>query len=195
MGFRHIGLRTTGLVATLAALAVPGNAVVSGQSAADTGTTYTALAVDYRPMGGATATVDIVVRRWSTAEERQELTSTLRDKGAEALRDVVGDLPEVGEITMPGSVGYPLRYARRTTEGGVTRIVVLTDRPIDLWPSSTTYPFTMAEFRMPADGTGEGRLSLATRITFNPRTDGLMLENWDTQPVLLTSVRRVESGE
>ena len=43
---------------------------------------------------------------------------------------------------------------------------------------------------MNRDGEGEGKLSLATKITADKASNTVVLENYDIQPVLLQSVRR-----
>jgi hypothetical protein len=43
---------------------------------------------------------------------------------------------------------------------------------------------------MNADGQGEGRLSLATKIIADKKRQTIILENYGIQPVLLTNVRR-----
>ena len=57
-------------------------------------------------------------------------------------------------------------------EDGGRRIVLVTDRPISFWeaanqPRSIDYPFTLIELRLNRDGEGEGKMSIATKITGN----------------------------
>jgi hypothetical protein len=44
------------------------------------------------------------------------------------------------------------------------------------------------ELRLDKSGNGEGKLSLATRLTLNENV--LVIENYATQPVMLTNVRQ-----
>ena len=44
--------------------------------------------------------------------------------------------------------------------------------------------------RLIRDGEGEGKMSLATKIRFDKEASTIELENYQTQPVLLKSVRR-----
>jgi hypothetical protein len=69
------------------------------------------------------------------------------------------------------------------------------DRPIGFReaanrPRTIEYPFTLIELRIGSDGKGEGKLSLATQIIPDRDTKEIVLENYASQPVLLTSVRR-----
>lgn len=160
---------------------------------------YTAFAVNMdssvvaRP--GA-STVEIVVERWSTDSQRDQLFNALVEKGPEKLLDALQKLPRVGYIRTPNSIGYDLHFARKNPldEGG-EQIVIATDRYISFWearnrPRTIDYPFTVVEMRINRDGVGEGKMSLATKITFDKNKKLLELENYGTQPVLLQNVKR-----
>ena len=152
---------------------------------------FTAFAVD--PTGGAAGTVQITVDRWSTGEQRQQLIETLQQKGPDALLEALRDLPSIGTIRTPDSLGYPLHYAHKEPldEGG-RRIVIATDRPISFWeqvnqPRSVDYPFTVIQMQFGRDGTGEGKMSVATRIIAHDNI--IELENFSIQPVMLRQIR------
>ena len=158
---------------------------------------YTALAVNMSNVGrGGAGTIEIAVDRWSTDAERDKLMTTLMEQGSEKLLDVLQGMKRVGYIRSPNSLGYDLHFARRTPlpEGG-ERVVLATDRPIGFWeavhqPRSIDYKFTVIELRLNKDGEGEGKLSIATKITAEPETKTIVLEDYGNQPVLLTSVKR-----
>jgi len=155
---------------------------------------FTALAVNVT--GGGTAQVEIAVDRWSTDAERGRLLKTLADKGPDKLLDVLKDMPKVGFIRQTSSIGWDLRYARHTPlpDGGES-VVVATDRPISTWeavnqPRTIDYPFTVVEMHINANGEGQGKMSYATKVTVDKKTDSIVLENWGTSPVLLQGVHR-----
>jgi hypothetical protein len=155
---------------------------------------FTALAVAMGNVGPAQpTTVDISITRWSTEEERARLITTLVEKGADALLEELRDTEPVGRIRTLDSVGYDLRFAHQAPlEGGGRRVVIATDRPIAFWeareqPRSRDYPFTMIELRLKPNGKGEGKLSIATKIV--PVGKTIYLEDYGTQPVLLTNVQ------
>jgi hypothetical protein len=158
---------------------------------------FTAFAVNMGSPGrGGADTVEIVVERWSTDKERDKLMKALVEKGPEKLLDTLQDLPRVGYFRTPNSIGYDLHYARKAPlpEGG-ERIVLLTDRYIGFWeaanrPRTIDYPFTLIELHINRDGEGEGKMSLATKIQFDKEANTIELENYQTQPILLKSVRR-----
>jgi hypothetical protein len=140
--------------------------------------------------------VEMVVERYSTDAERDRLLKALIEKGPEKLLDTLQDMPRVGYIRTPNSIGYDLKYARKMPldEGG-EQIVMATDRYISFWeaanrPRTIDYPFTLIEMRLGPDGVGEGKMSLFTKIYYDKKKNQIVLENYASQPVLLTQVRR-----
>jgi hypothetical protein len=162
---------------------------------------YLAMAVNMSNVGrSGAATVEIAVNRWSTDAERDKLLTTLLEQGPEKLLKVLQDLPRVGYFRTPNSVGYDLHFARKTPlpDGG-ERVVLATDRRIGFWeasnrPRSIDYPFTVIELHLNGDGEGEGKMSIATKITGDKENGIITLENYGTQPVLLQSVKREKAS-
>jgi hypothetical protein len=189
-------MRTLIIVAAAALLLVANHGAPVAQTNG-TPERFTAFAVNMGSPGrGGADTVEIVVERWSTDKERDKLMKALMEKGPEKLLDTLQDLPRVGYFRTPNSIGYDLHYARKAPlpEGG-ERIVLLTDRYIGFWeaanrPRTIDYPFTLIEMHINRDGEGEGKMSLATKIRFDKEANTIELENYQTQPVLLKSVRR-----
>ena len=156
---------------------------------------FVAFAVDFGSLGGApgSGTVEVVVDRWSTDEERRTLVSAFKEKGPEGLREALQKTKAVGRITTPGHRGYDLHYAHQVPlHDGARRILVGTERPMSFAEESrgtvsSDYPFTIVEMRLNAKGEGEGRLSLATRISGD--ADRVELENYDMAPIRLTKIK------
>ena len=122
------------------------------------------------------------------------LTAALFDRGPEALLEELRETRRVGYIRPPNSIGYDLRFAKQIPgDDGGRRVILVTDRPIDFWeaatlPRSIDYPFTVIELRLNRDGEGEGRMSIATKITGNSVFDLIELEDY-APPVQLLAVR------
>ena len=131
----------------------------------------------------------------ATPEERERLRVALLEKGPQGLLEAMQKTKPLGRLRTPDSIGYDLKYAvQNPREDGSTRVVLGTDRPIGFWeavnrPRTIDYPFTVIELRIGPDGKGEGKMSLATKITYEPSSKSLVLENWESQPVMLNQVQ------
>lgn len=150
---------------------------------------------DLRRRGPKTAVVEIAIDRWSTDAEHDELLAALKDKGQDGLLKALQENPSVGTIHTPDTLAWDLHYARQqpTADGG-QRIFLATDRPISFWEAanlrrSIHYPFTLIEIHLDKNGQGEGKLSVATKITISKDGKEIELEDYSTQPVLLQSVK------
>lgn len=154
---------------------------------------FTAYAVANNEVNTGAGPVEINITRWSTDAERQQLTKALTEKGPAALLEALQDTRPVGTIRTPDSLGYDLHYAdQEPAEDGGRRIVIATDRPIGFWeavnrPPIFDYRFTVIEMRIAEDGTGEGKMSLATKIVALDNV--IALENYASQPVMLNQIR------
>ena len=154
---------------------------------------FTAVAIVNNNLGSGAGVVQIDITRWSAQSERTELLNVLKKSGAEKLLDALQDMRPVGTIKTPDSLAYDLRYANQTPlpEGG-RRIVLATDRPIGFWeatrrPRTIDYPFTVIQMEIDRNGEGKGTLSYATKII--SQGDTIVLENFATQPVMLTQIK------
>lgn len=191
--------RARALTTTLALVGGLGVATLTGVSAQSRQAPqrFTALAANLSNVGPQGAgTVEIAIERWSTDAERDRLMTTFQQKGEDALLNALQDLPRVGYIRTPKSIGYDLHFAREypADEGG-RRIFLATDRPVGFWeatnrPRTIDYPFTLIELHVSRDGEGEGKMSLFTKITLNKDMNQIELENYASQPVMLLSVRQ-----
>jgi hypothetical protein len=165
----------------------------------------TAFAVNMSNIGpGASAVVEIDIDRWSTAAEREKLITTMLEKNADALLRELQKMPTHGRFSIPGLVGpdphqlrlgNPLRYTWQTAqpEGG-RRIVIATDRYIGFaearnQPRTIDYPFTLFEIRVNKAGEGEGKMAVATKISFDKKKKTIELENYSSEPVRLNNVK------
>jgi hypothetical protein len=140
--------------------------------------------------------LDIVVERWSTEAERQRLVQSLKTgQDEDAILDTVRDLPRVGYLRTPTSLGWDVHFAQTAAgDDGGHRIVIATDRPISFWeaanqPRSIDYPFTFIQMQLNKSGEGKGWLSVATKVI--PTNDGrfVELETYDAPPVQLNEVK------
>jgi hypothetical protein len=158
---------------------------------------FTAIAVNISDVGRTgEGTVEIVVNRWSTEAERDRLLTTLLEKGPEKLLSTLQDTKPVGYIRTPNRIGYDLHFARSTPDDdGGERVALATDRRISFWeaanrPRSFDYPFTLIELHIGRDGRGEGKMSVATKITADTTHKTIVLEDYANQPVIVHDIKR-----
>jgi hypothetical protein len=191
-------MTATRLLSTLVGSLLLIGVVLSGAAALDAQTLglkerFTAVAIVNNNLGSGAGIVQIDVTRWSTQSERASLLGVLQKSGADKLLDALQDMRPVGTIKTPDSLAYDLRYANQTPmpEGG-RRIVLATDRPIGFWeatrrPRTIDYPFTVIQMEVDRNGEGKGTLSYATKII--TQGDTIVLENFATQPIMLTQIK------
>jgi hypothetical protein len=177
------------------ALLLLSSAGAAQQESKSTREAYTAVASNISEIARAGITpLDIVIERWTDAGENEKLMTAFDEKGQAGLVDALQNTDAVARIRTPGSLSYDFHYARQMTEkNGVRRILLITDRPISFGEltnrgRSLDYPFALIDLRIDASGRGEGKMFLATKII---RTGDLfVLENFATQPVVLSDVKR-----
>jgi hypothetical protein len=165
----------------------------------------TAFAVNMSNIGtGGSATVQIRIDSWSSPEERKHLIETMIEKNADALLKELQKTPSHGRFSVPGlrgpdphqlRLGYDLHYTWQTPlpEGG-RRIVIATDRYIGFaearnQPRTIDYPFTLFEIRVDKNGEGQGKMAVATKISFDKEKNQVELENYASEPVRLNNVK------
>jgi hypothetical protein len=110
----------------------------------------------------------------------------------------------MGHLWSSEVAGYSLRSAVRLAEpDGGERILLLTDRRLgawnDLWkpPASgaagaaaANYEFSVIELHLNPKGEGEGKVSMAGKVTADPAAKTIALESYSAVPVVLKNVRR-----
>jgi len=151
---------------------------------------------------GVSTTLQINITRWTTDEERAALFATLVEKGQEGLVKALQKQEETGWIRVTGRGAglktFPserLRYARENPMGDKRRIVLALDRPISFWeaanrPRWRDYDMTLIVMDVDAEGKGEGQLAMAVQLNVDQEKKTLVIENFGSEPVRLTSVRQ-----
>jgi hypothetical protein len=144
----------------------------------------------------ASTPVDILIIRWSTDAERSLMIDALLTDGPSKMQDVLSDLPRVAIIRQATTLGIEFHFAsRQVMEDKSERIILLAGRQITLWKvpqraDIDQYPFTLVEVRLGPDGTGEGKVSLATRAIADKRNKKIIMEDYAHEPVRLENVKR-----
>jgi hypothetical protein len=148
--------------------------------------------------------VDFTIERWTRPEERAQLIATMLEQGQDGLLRALQKMPSHGRMRFPSwqgpdpfnaSLGWDIRYtAQEPLPDGGRRIMMALDRYLTFWearerPRTIDYPFTLIEMRMNRDGEGEGKLSIATKITFDKKKNVIELETYASEPVRLQNVK------
>jgi len=160
----------------------------------DTPARFVAAAVNMNR--GVAGTLEFVVNRWSSDADRDRLTSAMSDKGPERLLETLQQMPRMGYLRTPNSVGWDIHFAQHMpAKDGGERILLVTDRRMSFREvanrhRSFDYPFTVIEINLQASGNGDGKMTVATKISGDKDGRVVTLENYDIQPVLLTKVTR-----
>jgi hypothetical protein len=155
-----------------------------------------AFAVNLSGVGRARpTTLEIVIERWSTEEEKDKLLTTLIERGEDKLLDMVQDIkPRAGFIRTTQSLGWDISFAKAFPRAsGGFRLVFVTDRPMGFYElrnstRSRDYEFMVCEIRIGKDGKGEGKLAAGTKITYDKDKKQVEIENYGQEPVRLTTV-------
>ena len=153
---------------------------------------------------GSNAQVQLTINAWSTAEERERLITTVLEKGSDALLRELQKAPVKGRFRIPTArqpdphhlaLGIDVHYAWQSPlDDGGRRIVLATDRYIGFnearsQPRSIDYPITLIEIRVDKAGNGQGKMAVATKISFDKKKNQIELENYSSEPVRLNNVK------
>jgi hypothetical protein len=144
---------------------------------------------------GQTARVEIVINRWSTDGEREVLKAVLKAAGNQAMVQEMQNLPQVGYIKTPESMGDALMFARSTVlPDGSRQVVVATNRPISLAGSlapgaAQKYDLSVIEMRWKkGDKTGEGKMTIAAQASIDAKTGNVQIQNYMGMPSVLRDI-------
>ena len=158
---------------------------------------YSAVLSNISNVGAAGLTpVTIRITRWTPEDENVRLLNILRNEGQDAFLRALVDVKPVGWIATPTSLRYDFFYATAwPLDGGGRRIMLITDRPMQIWERlqaapSRDYPFTVLELRIDKEGKGTGTLAQLVQLRLSG--DVLGIENLASSPMKLTEVKRAK---
>jgi len=115
--------------------------------------------------------VDITIRELSTTEERDALIAAFKAKGSTGLGRALSKMPSRGRISVTGTLGYDINYARIVQTPSGMKLRFVTDRAIsfrEAWydTRSRDYDLSAGEIDLTnADGDGTGTLMPACMFT------------------------------
>ena len=149
---------------------------------------------------GSGQDLKIDVFRWSTDEERSVLLDLLKDNNDKALAEAIQKAPSLGTMWTNESLGYTIRYAYRDAlASGSERVILVTDSRFGAWSGqlwkplraagTADYPFSVIELRLTGTS-GEGKMSLTSKVATDETGKTNALAAYDAAPVLLRPVKR-----
>ena len=149
--------------------------------------------------------IEILIQRWSTDEERDNLRETLLKDGPDALLAAVHKVLQrpAGVVVIPGIPGAGARvrtrqarnvlFARDIETPKGRQVIIATDQYLAFGEAtkrwSSDYEFTVLDIRFGPDGKGVGKLAPPGKLVYSKVTESIELENYAAQPVRLTEVR------
>lgn len=150
--------------------------------------------------------VDIIIERWSTDEERDNVIKPLIGKGgADALLAALEKVRvRAGYVLTPGiqntgarTLGrraWNIEYAREIITPAGRRVVIASQDhlPIGEFPKDaargTAHHAEVLEFRFDKAGKGVGKLANGAKITVNPSIKTIEIATYNAEPVRLADV-------
>lgn len=118
--------------------------------------------------------------------------------------------PTLGYLWTSAISGYAVHYAVRVPQpDGGQKIILITDRRLgdqdDSWkpvgpaaasqPPPNDYEFSILELHLNAKGEGEGKASVAGKLTLDNTSKAIVLENYGALPVVLKGVTLKNLGK
>jgi len=155
-----------------------------------------AFAMNFTGVGsGGSGEIDLIIERWSTDQERDQLQGVLAEKGGTGLLQALQQIrPRVGYIRSSRLPTWEVQFAQSSPlpDGG-RRIVLATDRPLTAAERSKhnrtdEYEFLLVEIRLDEQGKGEGRTAEGTKVKFNKDTRSIEIDQYSAEPVKLINV-------
>jgi hypothetical protein len=158
---------------------------------------------------GSPARIDIMIERWSTDKELENLHGALTKNGTDGLLPVLQSMrPRVGVVLVPGiqASGARVRLRRpfnvyfarenKTSKGtqvilGVDHYLAFGQRTAD-W--SEDFEFSLVDIRLGPDGSGVGQIARAKNVTYNKEAKTIEVANFSKVPPQLTEVKADKAG-
>ncbi len=154
---------------------------------------------------GSTMNVDIVIQRYSTDAEAEELKQLLLSSGSDAVLKALQKKKSIGKVSLVGRVGFfDLKLIRsRPVEGG-RLVMAVSDRPIGFLEAynsgrSMDYTFGILQMQLKTKEEdkgekqreeGEGILIYAAKVKVIDKMK-IEIENYGISPAELKGIRRL----
>lgn len=145
---------------------------------------------------GGMTTMQVSITRWTTAEERTGLLSTLTQQGPDALVQALGDQQETGFVRGRNMRGRSdrLKYAWQSQVDGKRHIVLASDQETIFEAQAgrrgAGHKFTLIELIVDEEGRGEGTMWAFAALRYDADNDRIVVESYGSEPLRLGNVRK-----
>ena len=146
---------------------------------------YQAQAMGQGTQLGQTFNVTVNLEQYSTQEERQALIEAFEKAGSQGLFNALNKMRAKGHIAITGTLGYDIVFARAIPGSEVTKLRILTNRPIrfgEAWTDSRSMDYNLSAVELdlnkenPKSNTGV--LLPACQFKIDKKTKELEIENY-----------------
>jgi hypothetical protein len=142
---------------------------------------------------GGTTQVTVHIDSYSSPEDVRSLATLLEDRGQDAVAAAMFRMKARGWIRIGSSLGYEVPIIRSIPTAKGREIVIVVDRPIQIWEQwrgtrSLQYPFGMIVLNLDESGHGTGKFIAAMRARFD-KEGHIELESYGTEPLVIIGVR------
>jgi len=145
---------------------------------------YQAQAMGESTQMGRSFNVTIHIEQYSSPEERQILVEAFEKAGSEGLFNALNKMKSKGRIAITGTLGYDISFVRRIPGSDITKIRILTNRPItfgEAWTDSRSMDYNLSAMELDLSdqkNKSTGILMPACQFVINKKTNELEIEDY-----------------
>jgi hypothetical protein len=158
---------------------------------------------------GSPSRVDIMIERWSTDKELDDLRGALATNGPKGLLPALQHQPlRAGVVLIPGVHGSGARvrlrrpfnvyFARQIQTAKGRQVILGADHYLAFGQPTTEWPaeveFSLVDIRLGPDGTGIGKVARAGSVAYNKDAKTIEIGNFSKAPTQLTEVKAEAAG-
>jgi hypothetical protein len=158
---------------------------------------------------GTASRIDIMIERWSTDDEVDNLRGALVSNGAKGLLPALQKMPlRAGVVLIPGVHGQGARvrlrrpfnvyFARQVKTDKGLQVTLGADHYLAFGQATLDWPedveFSLVDLRLGPDGTGIGKVARAGGVAYNKNMKMIEIADFAKVPTQLTEVKTEKAG-
>ncbi|MEJ2084334.1 MAG: hypothetical protein P8Y44_01475 [Acidobacteriota bacterium] len=144
---------------------------------------------------GRASRMEVGIFGWSTDEDRTAMIDAFKQGGDQAVYKLLGKQDEMAFVSLPGTLGYQMRYVYQSENDGKRIITMATDRPIAMGEIrrgsvSQDYNISLVILELdPTSGEGTGEMIVGADFGVNKKTGRFEIETAGRDPIKFTAVK------